>query len=89
MGLRASLGPLLDLFDAPLLADAGLVDARVVRAALRGAASGEPVSIDGLGEVIATELWLRRLMGRRGSCWTGSEGVSRRAVGSGVQRLSL
>lgn len=89
VGLRASLDPLLDLFDAPLLADAGLVDARVVRAALRGAASGEPVSIDGLGEVVATELWLRRLMGRRGSCWTGSEGVSRRAVGSGVQRLSL
>lgn len=39
-GLRASLPSLIALFDAPLLADAGLVEARVVRKALRAAAEG-------------------------------------------------
>ncbi|MEV6009190.1 asparagine synthase-related protein [Streptomyces sp. NPDC051976] len=88
-GLRSSLGGLLDLFDAPLLADAGLVDARVVRGALAAAAEGEAVSLDGLGDLVATEVWLRRLLARRGSCWTGADAPEQRAVAGGVQRLSL
>jgi hypothetical protein len=90
VGLRASLDALLDLFDAPLLADAGLIEARAIRAALESAARGEPVGLDGLGELVAVELWLRRLLARRGSCWTGGAGEpEQRAVASGVQRLSL
>ncbi|MFE0738765.1 asparagine synthase-related protein [Streptomyces sp. NPDC058855] len=69
-GLRAALPQLLALFDAPLLADAGLIEARVVREALRSAADGAPVPLDGLADLISTELWLRRLLVRRGSCWT-------------------
>jgi hypothetical protein len=89
VGLRASLGPLLDLFEAPLLADAGLVEARVVRGALRAAAAGEALPLEGLGDLVSTEVWLRRLLGRRGSCWTGADAPEQRAVASGVQRLSL
>jgi hypothetical protein len=91
VGLRAALEPLMEVFEAPLLADAGLVEGRVVRGALRAAAmaeGGEGV-LDGLGEVVATELWLRRLLARRGSCWTGADAPEQRAVASGVQRLTL
>ncbi|MBM9505321.1 asparagine synthase [Streptomyces sp. KK5PA1] len=89
-GLSTALDPLLDLFDAPLLADAGLVEARVVRHVLRAAAQGEPVALDGIGDLVATEVWLRRLLARRGSCWTGgADAPEQRAVASGVQRLSL
>ncbi|WP_043183452.1 asparagine synthase-related protein [Streptomyces sp. NRRL F-5123] len=87
-GMRSAVDPLVELFRAPLLADAGLVDARVVRAALRAAAtSGAP--LEGLGDIVAVELWLRRLLARRGSCWTGTDSPERRAVAGGVQRLSL
>ncbi|MFI0937485.1 asparagine synthase [Streptomyces sp. NPDC021020] len=87
-GMRSAVDPLVELFRAPLLADAGLVDARVVRGALRAAAmSGAP--LEGLGDIVAVELWLRRLLARRGSCWTGTDSPARRAVASGVQRLSL
>ncbi|UED84950.1 asparagine synthase-related protein [Streptomyces profundus] len=85
-GLRAHVGQLVDLFDAPLLADAGLVEARVVRKALRAAAQGEPLPLDGLGELVSTELWLRRLLMRRGSCWTAEGNHDPRAVTSGVTR---
>ncbi|WP_225848293.1 asparagine synthase-related protein [Streptomyces sp. HPF1205] len=93
-GLRTTLDPLLDLFEAPLLADAGLVEAGVVRDALRAAAGGEPVPLEGIGHLVATEVWLRRLLARRGSCWTGmgadgADAGEQRAVASGVQRLSL
>ncbi|MCM2580553.1 asparagine synthase-related protein [Streptomyces meridianus] len=84
-GLRASADDLTDLFEAPLLADAGLVEARVVREALTASARGEVLPLDGLAELVATELWLRRLLARRGSCWTGSSAASpRRAVAGGV-----
>jgi hypothetical protein len=105
IGLRAALDPLLDLFEAPLLADAGLVDARVLRGAFRAAASAsaaagsreagagggmeEVLALEGLGEIVATELWLRRLLGRRGSCWTGTDAPEQRALAGGVQRLTL
>ncbi|MCA1219644.1 asparagine synthase-related protein [Streptomyces sp. 8L] len=84
VGLRAAIGELVDLFDAPLLADAGLVEARVVRKALRAAADGEAVPLDGLADLVSTELWLRRLLSRRGTCWTGTAAPRRRAVQGGV-----
>ncbi|MCC3778099.1 asparagine synthase-related protein [Streptomyces sp. UNOB3_S3] len=83
-GIGASLGPLQDLFATPLLADAGLVDAGVVRGALHAAASGVPLPLDGLAELVSAEVWLRRLLARRGTCWTGPAAPRRRAVASGV-----
>ncbi|MGW8950698.1 asparagine synthase-related protein [Streptomyces sp. NPDC055709] len=85
-GLRMSLPHLLDLFDTPLLADAGIVEGRVVRKALRAASEGEPVPLDGLADLVSTELWLRRLLARRGTCWTGTAAPRRRAVAAGVPR---
>ncbi|NUK66287.1 asparagine synthase [Streptomyces lunaelactis] len=83
-GLRVALPHLIALFDAPLLADAGLVEARVVRKALRAASEGEAVPLDGLADLISTELWLRRLLSRRGTCWTGTAAPRQRAVAGGV-----
>ncbi|MFT2019556.1 asparagine synthase-related protein [Streptomyces sp. 796.1] len=83
-GLRHAIDDLLALFDAPLLADAGLVEARVVRKALRAAADGERVPLDGLAELVSTEVWLRRLLARRGTCWTGTAAPRQRAVAGGV-----
>ncbi|MGW7366096.1 asparagine synthase-related protein [Streptomyces sp. NPDC054841] len=83
-GLRVSLPELIGLFDTPLLADAGLVEARVVRKALRAASEGEPVPLDGLADLVSTELWLRRLLARRGTCWTGTAAPRQRAVAAGV-----
>ncbi|MFE5487478.1 asparagine synthase-related protein [Streptomyces sp. NPDC056527] len=80
-GLRAALPDLMALFSAPLLADAGLIEARVVRKALRAASEGEPVPLDGLADLVSTELWLHRLLARRGTCWTGTAAPPRqRAV---------
>ncbi|MDJ0384292.1 asparagine synthase-related protein [Streptomyces sp. G-G2] len=84
LGLRAALDPLLALFTAPLLADAGLIEARVVQQALIAAADGHPVPLDGLAEIVSVELWLRRLLSRRGTCWTGTSSPRRRAVPTGV-----
>ncbi|MFJ4920789.1 asparagine synthase-related protein [Streptomyces sp. NPDC088725] len=83
-GLRLAAGDLIALFDAPLLADAGLIEARVVREALRAAAEGEPVPLDGIADLVSTELWLRRLLSRRGTCWTGTSAPRQRAVAGGV-----
>ncbi|MER0243084.1 asparagine synthase-related protein, partial [Streptomyces sp. HSW2009] len=83
-GLRHAIDDLLALFDAPLLADAGLVEARVVRKALRAAADGERVPLDGLAELVSTEIWLHRLLARRGTCWTGTAAPRQRAVAGGV-----
>ncbi|MEV5437137.1 asparagine synthase-related protein [Streptomyces sp. NPDC052682] len=82
-GLRVAADSLLMLFETPLLAEAGLVEARVVRAAVRGAAAGEPVPVDGLADLVSLELWLRRLLTRRGTCWTGTPG-RQRAVPAGI-----
>lgn len=84
LGLRAALPHLLSLFSAPLLADAGLIEARVVRQALLDAADGRPVPLDGLAELVSMELWLGRLLARRGTCWTGTSAPRRRAVPTGV-----
>ncbi|MFF8384271.1 asparagine synthase-related protein [Streptomyces kanasensis] len=83
-GLRVALPQLLALFEAPLLADAGLIEARVVRTALRAAADGEPVPLDGIADLVSTELWLHRLVARRGTCWSGTAAPRRRAVAAGV-----
>ncbi|WP_432058067.1 asparagine synthase-related protein [Streptomyces sp. bgisy022] len=82
-GLRVASDALIMLFDTPLLAEAGLVEARVVRKALRGAAQGEPLPLDGLADLVALELWLRRLLARRGTCWTGTP-ARQRAVPGGI-----
>ncbi|MDJ0463538.1 asparagine synthase-related protein [Streptomyces sp. H27-C3] len=87
VGLRAAVDDLIALFDAPLLADAGIVEARVVRKALRAAAEGEQVPLDGLADLVSTELWLRRLVSRRGTCWTGTAAPRQRAVAGGVPPL--
>ncbi|MFJ6573777.1 asparagine synthase-related protein [Streptomyces sp. NPDC091292] len=81
-GLRVAALDLMTLFDTPLLADAGLVEARVVRKALRAAADGEPLPLDGLADLVSLELWLRRLLSRRGTCWTGTP-ARQRAVPTG------
>ncbi|GGN55591.1 hypothetical protein GCM10012285_49460 [Streptomyces kronopolitis] len=83
-GLRGAIDGLERLFDAPLLADAGLVEARVIRKALRDAAEGAALPMDGLAELVSTELWLRRLVARRGSCWTGAGAPRQKAVAGGV-----
>ncbi|MFE2228953.1 asparagine synthase-related protein [Streptomyces kronopolitis] len=83
-GLRGAIDGLERLFDAPLLADAGLVEARVIRKALRDAAEGAALPMDGLAELVSTELWLRRLVSRRGSCWTGAGAPRQKAVAGGV-----
>ncbi|MEU6009359.1 asparagine synthase-related protein [Streptomyces sp. NPDC047453] len=82
-GLRVAVNDLVDLFATPLLAEAGLVEARVVRKALRVAAQGEPLPLDGLAELVSLELWLRRLLSRRGTCWTGTPARAR-AVPAGI-----
>lgn len=84
LGLSAALPALLSLFASPLLADAGLIEARVVRQALLDAADGRPVPLDGLAELVSMELWLGRLLSRRGTCWTGTSTPRRRAVPKGV-----
>ncbi|MBZ9640809.1 asparagine synthase-related protein [Streptomyces sp. PSKA30] len=82
-GLRVAVDSLMALFDTPLLAEAGLVEARVVRKALRAAVQGEPLPLDGLADLVSLELWLRRLLARRGTCWTGTPARAR-AVPAGI-----
>ncbi|MDO0927034.1 asparagine synthase-related protein [Streptomyces sp. TG1A-8] len=82
-GLRMAADSLVDLFSTPLLAEAGLVEARVVRKALRAAAAGEPLPLDGLADLVSLELWLHRLLARRGTCWTGTPSRVR-AVPAGI-----
>jgi hypothetical protein len=82
-GLRAAADDLMALFATPLLAEAGLVEARVVRKALRAAAHGESLPLDGLADLVSLELWLRRLLARRGTCWTGTPARAR-AVPTGI-----
>ncbi|WP_320773074.1 asparagine synthase-related protein [Streptomyces sp. CRN 30] len=82
-GLRVAVDDLMGLFDSPLLAEAGLVEARVVRKALRGAVQGEPLPLDGFADLVSLELWLGRLLARRGTCWTGTP-ARQRAVPAGV-----
>ncbi|MEU9559847.1 asparagine synthase-related protein [Streptomyces fumanus] len=82
-GVRVAADTLLGLFDRPLLAQAGLVEARVVRKAVRAAAAGEPLPLAGLADLVSLELWLTRLLARRGTCWTGTPARAR-AVPGGI-----
>ncbi|MGE7435937.1 asparagine synthase-related protein [Kitasatospora sp. NPDC001175] len=75
-GLRQAADGISELFRSPLLAEAGLIDLPAVRAALARAADPSadlpPGTLAGLAELVATELWLRRVHARRhGSSWTG------------------
>ncbi|WP_342775351.1 asparagine synthase-related protein [Streptomyces tateyamensis] len=84
-GLRQAADALADLFRAPLLAEAGLIDLPTVRRALGTAADpyGDlpRTALDGLADLIATELWLRRYAARRaGTCWEGMPMPERRAL---------
>ncbi|WP_055494543.1 asparagine synthase-related protein [Streptomyces sp. TP-A0356] len=82
-GVRLAADSLVALFATPLLAEAGLVEARVVRKAVRSAADGAPLPLDGLADLVSLELWLRRLLARRGTCWTGTPARAR-AVPAGI-----
>ncbi|MEV7924957.1 asparagine synthase-related protein [Kitasatospora sp. NPDC088779] len=72
-GLRLAADGLAELFDAPLLAEAGLIDLPAVRAGLADPATPlSPAALAGLADLVSTELWLRRVRARRhGACWTG------------------
>ncbi|WUG41123.1 asparagine synthase [Kitasatospora sp. NBC_00458] len=75
-GLRLAADGLAELFDTPLLAEAGLIDLPAVRADLARSADPAvplpPAALAGLADLVATELWLRRVRARRhGACWTG------------------
>ncbi|MFE9427837.1 asparagine synthase-related protein [Kitasatospora sp. NPDC006697] len=85
LGLRRAAGALADLFRAPLLAEAGLIDLPAVHRALGTATDpyGDlpPGALDGLADLIATELWLRRFTARHtGTCWTGLPAPQRHAL---------
>ncbi|WP_431780434.1 asparagine synthase-related protein [Streptomyces chumphonensis] len=88
-GLRTHADDLLALFDDSYLVRAGLVDARVVRGALHSAVQGDELPLDGIAELVSAELWLKRLMERRGTTWTGSVAPRRRAVSRGVPSRPL
>ncbi|MFI6153961.1 asparagine synthase-related protein [Kitasatospora sp. NPDC051170] len=75
-GLRLAADGLAELFDAPLLAEAGLIDLPALRTHLARTADPAtpltPATLAGLADLVSTELWLRRLRARRhGACWTG------------------
>ncbi|MFJ6621094.1 asparagine synthase-related protein [Kitasatospora sp. NPDC091335] len=83
-GLRLAADGLAELFDAPLLAEAGLIDLTAVRAGLARSADPSalsPFALAGLADLVATELWLRRVRARRhGACWTGLPGPRQPAL---------
>ncbi|WP_243084873.1 asparagine synthase [Streptomyces sp. 891-h] len=83
-GVRLAADQLLELFRAPLLAEAGLVEARVVRQAVQRVARGEQLPVEGIADLVSMELWLSRLLARRGTCWTGSSAPRHRAASAGV-----
>ncbi|MGP3979277.1 asparagine synthase-related protein [Streptomyces sp. 8N114] len=83
-GVRLAAEQLLELFRAPLLAEAGLVEARVVRQAVQRVAKGEQLPVEGIADLVSMELWLGRLLARRGTCWTGSAAPRHRAAAAGV-----
>lgn len=66
-----------------MLAEAGLIDLAAVRRSLRPAGDTvlPPGTLAGLADLVATELWLRRIRARRhGSCWTGLPTAERTAL---------
>ncbi|RKE20548.1 asparagine synthase-related protein [Streptomyces sp. TLI_171] len=84
-GLRAAAPALTDLLDRPLLGEAGLLDVPAARKTLAAATdpaqSAPPGTLAALADLIATELWLRRLAARRpGSSWAGLPAPHRTAL---------
>ncbi|WP_244305377.1 hypothetical protein [Kitasatospora cheerisanensis] len=84
-GLRAAAPALAALLDRPLLGEAGLIDTPAVRKTLAAAADpaqdAPPAALAALAELLAVELWLRRLTARRpGSAWTGLPAPRRTAL---------
>ncbi|MFI9783669.1 asparagine synthase-related protein [Kitasatospora sp. NPDC051984] len=84
-GIRTAAPALAELLDRPLLGEAGLIDTPAVRKTLATATDpaqdAPPATLAALGELIAVELWLRRLAARRpGSAWTGLPGPRRTAL---------
>ncbi|MFK0194066.1 asparagine synthase-related protein [Kitasatospora sp. NPDC090308] len=84
-GLRAAAPALAELLDRPLLAEAGLLDAPAARKALAAATdpagNAPPGTLAALADLVAAELWLRRLAARRpGSSWTGLPAAPRAAL---------
>nr|WP_268874058.1 asparagine synthase-related protein [Streptacidiphilus melanogenes] len=81
-GLRRAAPALDRLLASSLLGRWGVIDVPHARRALAAATSETaPGPLDGLPELIATELWVRRLHSRRGSCWTDLRSPSVPAVG--------
>ncbi|RAG80441.1 hypothetical protein DN069_38145 [Streptacidiphilus pinicola] len=81
-GLRRAAPALDRLLSGSLLGRWGIIDIEQAREALVAAtAERDPGPLDGLPELVATELWLRRLHSRRGSCWIDVRSPSRPAVG--------
>ncbi|MFJ8039963.1 asparagine synthase-related protein [Kitasatospora sp. NPDC096147] len=82
-GLHRAADGLAELFRAPLLAEAGLIDLPAVRTALATLRSTDPSpdTVAGLAELVSTELWLRRIHARRhGTSWTGLPTPPRQAL---------
>ncbi|WP_371480120.1 asparagine synthase-related protein [Kitasatospora sp. NBC_00315] len=82
-GLRLAADGIAELFDRSMLAEAGLIDLAAVRRSLRPAGDTvlPPGTLAGLADLVATELWLRRIRARRhGSCWTGLPTAERTAL---------
>ncbi|BAJ30107.1 MULTISPECIES: asparagine synthase-related protein [Kitasatospora] len=84
-GLRAAAPALTELLDRPLLGEAGLLDAPAARKTLAAATdpgqSAPPGTLAALADLLAVELWLRRLAARRpGSSWTGLPAPRRTAL---------
>lgn len=61
----------------------------MVRKALRAAADGEPLPLEGLADLVSLELWLGRLLDRRGTCWTGTPARARAVPGDCSERGAL
>ncbi|WP_033219319.1 asparagine synthase-related protein [Kitasatospora phosalacinea] len=84
-GLREAAPALTELLDRPLLGEAGLIDTPAARKTLAAATdpaqSVPPGTLAALADLIAVELWLRRLAARRpGSSWTGLPAPRRTAL---------
>ncbi|GLW54515.1 asparagine synthase-related protein [Kitasatospora phosalacinea] len=84
-GLRAAAPALTELLDRPLLGEAGLLDVPAARKTLAAATdpaqTAPPGTLAALAELLAVELWLRRLAARRpGSSWTGLPAPRRTAL---------
>ncbi|MFD8599963.1 asparagine synthase-related protein [Kitasatospora sp. NPDC059646] len=84
-GIRAAAPALAELLDRPLLGEAGLIDTPAVRKTLATATDpaqdAPPAVLAALADLLAVELWLRRLTARRpGSAWTGLPAPRRTAL---------